>query len=157
MRRAAVTGLVLGAVAASPGCTGDAPPEPPLEMPPREALDELVARAPSARVQHSLTIDTKSCTFARYVTQFGTYPETFVLLHPLRSRCEVWLGTLFFQADLEYCLFPREDLVPIDEDPRKPLFRIGDPGHCVDDGGLPPAENANAQAATRAFTKIETN
>jgi hypothetical protein len=65
----------------------------------------------------------------------------------------VWLGSLVFQTDLEYCLLPREDLVSIQEDRSKPIFRLGDPEHCVDDDGLPPAENANAQAATRAFTK----
>ena len=97
-----------------------------------------------------IILDARSCTFARYVAR-AQGRDTFVLIHPLRSRCELWLG-LAPGTNLEYCRFPREDLIPIGMNPVTGGFQIEDPEHCffASDDGAP--ENANARAATQAFT-----
>ena len=159
--RLAASGLVLGTLAGGAGCTGSAPPEPPIEMPPPDVLARLEASVPTTRVLSPITIDTKSCTFARYLARLSGTVQTFVLLHPLRTRCELWLGRFEPSANLEYCRFPREDLLPIGTDAAGRAFRIDDPEHCVFASDLPPSrkspENANARAATQAFVQIETN
>jgi hypothetical protein len=124
-------------------------------MPPLDVFERLAADVPTAAVLLPLIVDTKSCTFARYVARLpGTVFQTFVLLHPLRTRCELWVGRFDRSADLEYCRFPREDLLLIGADAAGTSFRIDDPEHCVfaSDPPPPPPENANARAATQAFT-----
>jgi hypothetical protein len=145
-----ISALLLGTGLAA--CTGSAPPEPPIELPPGEVLDNLAHRAPVARVVPPLILDAKSCTFARYVARARNGRDTFVLIHPLRSRCELWLGLSLGIGDLEYCRFPREDLIPVGMDPFTGGFQIDDLEHCVFASDAPPPENANARAATQAFT-----
>lgn len=133
--RLAGPGLVLGALTISSAvaaCTGSPPPEPPLELPPSDVFERLAANAPTAGVQPPLTLDLKSCTFAQYLAPLSHGDETFALIHPLRSHCELWLGAYldFGRGVLQYCRFPREDLLPIDQGVLT-SFRVDDPEHCV--------------------------
>jgi hypothetical protein len=134
-RLGAVRAPLLATLALCAGaCTGSAPPPPPLEMPSNEVFSHLFTRAPAAIVQLPLTLDTESCAFARYSPETAA-PQPFVLIHPLRTQCELWLGRIGFV--LEYCLYPREDLVEIDAS-RPSLFQAIDDQHCVF-GADPPA------------------
>ena len=137
MRAAALASLALGAAlaAAAGGCTGSAPPPPPLTMPPNEVFGRLFLRAPSAVLEPPITLDTKSCAFALYSIDPSDEPKAFVMIHPLRTQCELWLGRTGFV--LEYCLYPREELVEIDTSLRH-VFRILDDEHCTF-GADPPA------------------
>ena len=168
--RLAAPGLVLGALAiasAGAACTGSAPPEPPIEMPPSDVFERLEANVPTADVRPPLTLDLKSCTFARYLAQLPNGDSTFVLIHPLRSRCELWLGgdSDFGRGELEYCSFPREDLLPIGQGVLT-LFRVDDPAHCVFESDPPPPPAAPASRYPKTQTpgrqprrslQIETN
>ena len=118
---------MLGLAAGTGACTGDPPPAPPVTMPSNEVFGRLFMRAPATVVQLPLILDTKSCAFALYLGG-ASEPQPFVLIHPVRSRCELWLGRTGFV--FEYCLYPREDLVEIDGSLRY-LFRILDDEHCT--------------------------
>ena len=91
--------------------------DPPFELPPREVFEPLFERAPLAKVEAPLTLDTKSCTFARYWTTTRDGFDTFVLIHPRNARCEIWTG-LFdqepFNSVFEFCRYPREELISLD-------------------------------------------
>lgn len=115
-----VVSLALGA------CTGEDPPQPPLEIPSMDVFNRLTKRAPRAAVTLPLTLDTKSCSFARYAQD--TDPQPFVLIHPLRTQCELWLGRS--TTVLQYCRFPREELVEIDASLGH-VFRILEEEHCT--------------------------
>lgn len=123
MRPAALASLALAAA-----CTGSAPTPPPLEMPPNDVFNRLFKRAPTATVKLPLTLDTKSCAFALYTAATQSGPVPFVMIHPLRTQCELWLGRIGFV--FEYCLYPREGLVEI-EGLAQGLFRIDDDEHCI--------------------------
>jgi hypothetical protein len=119
----ATLGLALDAGA----CTGGPPPPPPITMPSNEVFGRLFMRAPAAVIQLPLILDTKSCAFALYLAD-APEPQPFVLIHPLRTRCELWLGRTGFV--FQYCLYPREELVEIDGSLQH-LFRIVDDEHCT--------------------------
>ena len=65
----------------------------------------LFRRAPHAEIQAPITLDTKSCAYALYTQTAGAL-VTFVLIHPLRSKCELWLGANGITA--QYCRFDRK-------------------------------------------------
>jgi hypothetical protein len=129
---AGLAALALGAAA----CTGSDPPPPPLAIPDADAFDRLLARAPAAAIQPPLTLDAQSCAFARYSPELTeVLPQPFVLIHPLRTQCELWLGRTGFV--LEYCLFPRDQLVEIDTSLRL-VYRVNDADHCTFGADPPP-------------------
>ena len=119
---------VLLAPGAGGACTGEDPPPPPLEIPPHDVFTRLSKRAPRAAVTLPLTLDTRSCAYARYAQDTTPTAQPFVLIHPLRSQCELWLGRA--TTVLQYCRFPREDLVEIDASLGH-VFRILDEEHCT--------------------------
>lgn len=143
MRPAALASLapsLVLACAAAAACTGSAPPPPPLTLPPNEVFSRLYTRAPIAVVAFPLTLDTKSCAFARYNAEPEDDPDDplplpFVLIHPLRSQCELWLGRTGFV--FEYCLYPREPLVEVDASLQH-VFRVLDDEHCTFGADPPP-------------------
>ncbi len=134
-------GLTLGTgLGGAAACTGSAPPPPPLEIPPHAVFSRLYTRAPAAVVALPLTLDTKSCAFARYNAEPEDDPDDplplpFVLIHPLRTQCELWLGRTGFV--FEYCLYPRDPLVEIDASLQH-VFRVLDDEHCTFGTDPPP-------------------
>jgi hypothetical protein len=84
-----------------------------IEDPGFEIFDPLYQRAPHAEVQAPITLDTRSCAYARYTHSSQSY-FTFVLVHPLRSKCELWLGATGTSS--QYCRFDRAGLVEVELD-----------------------------------------
>lgn len=119
--------IVLGAGIVLGACTGSAPEPPPLELPGFEIFQRHFDRAPEADVELPLTLDAKSCTFALYWTTLSRGPS-FVPIHPLRERCELWLGSLPASVE-QYCLFTREPLVPISVEAS--VLHVYDDEHCI--------------------------
>jgi hypothetical protein len=95
-----------------------------------EIFDPLLINAPTAPITPPITLDSASCAYARYTAPIGV-GTSFVLVHPSRTKCELWLGLA--NVAKQYCRFDRDaGLFAVELVPPKGL-RVTDPrGPCIE-------------------------